>query len=481
MSCNSNCGCGSSGSNCGCSDSESTNSGLKKETFEAQMYPSYLHNQSKGVGCESNKGKFYDLTTEPFTFPALGMEGYLRVCDGSLWKAGQFIAITTGPSSIAAMRITEVGSQRLKVLNGCDRSGDNGIFGNPDPGTVIPVKSLIYAIPPTGCDSDLANRIINTLEQSGVETIINILAEAEDICFTSLKDLGDNEEGHLFVGTMPDCECAPDSLFSSCFKKIKRIFTGQGGKTLCMPDVATVDLIDVQKRIAIFDDSGCLKKGPTYSDLKSCDNQESFLKDVPFDAVNGCNDGISLGLSPNADHLQITSMKFDDPNSDDSANKVTRWVSTEKKYAVLTHTTASGIDAPAGPVGIWNIRTINTIRNQYPASFVTLSNNEITINKPGLYEIKWNSVFWATNDAQSRLENAVDIAEAYLGLAIYARNVSGDANHSIDAGTAFVEVKEGEPKKYRLMYRVESTGTNRLGISNPFGLNNYALITIKSI
>ncbi len=473
------CGC-SNKSSCNC-ESGFSSEGIEIAQFQAATYPGYKQ-ETGARGCESTKGKLFDLLLEDFIVPEVGREAYIRVCDGTRWKAGQFVGVSLPGSKIAAFKISEVGTGKLKVLNGCDKSGDNPIFGNPEKGVTIPAKSVLYPVPPAGCESGFALQVIAVLQEQGVGAILELLSDSEDICFTSVKNLGEDEEVHLFGGTRPDCDCAPDASISSCFRKIIKIFTGQGGRTLCMPEVATISFqstSDSQRRVALFDENGCVKKGPTYSDLKSCENADAHAKDVPFDAVDGCLDGVAIGLTPSEKHLHITSIEVDDPESDDPDDKIIKWVSTGKKYAVIQDLKSSGAAGGTATSGSWLIRSLTDIKQQSDG-FVTLSNNVFTITKPGIYKIEWASCFWATNDSQTRIENTNDSNEVYYGLSTFAFQDTGTGIQALsDFGSCIVEVST--TKSFKLMYRVSTTNANGLGQPNSWGPNIYANIVISSL
>lgn len=472
------CECGNKG-NCGCGSGFSSE-GLQSQQFEASVYPQYKESSSSR-NCQSNKGRFYDLTLEDFIVPEVGREAYLKVCDGSLWKAQQFIAISLSGSKIAAFKITEVGTGRLKVLNGCDKSGDNPILGNPDKGYNIPAKSVMYPIAPVGCDTGFALQVVTVLKTQGTDALLEILADSPDICFTSVAAAGEDERVHLFGGTQPDCECAPDASVSSCLRKIIKIFTGQGGRTLCMPEVATISLASSEeRRIAVFDENDCVKKGPTYSDLKSCDNANPIGKNVSFNALNGCQDGITVGLTPSEKYLEVTTEEVDDPDSDDEDDKVIRWVSKEKRYAIIEHSTGGGSGGGSAVHGSWLIRPLSNIVKQ-STSFVTLASNIFTIKKPGIYKIDFFGVFFATDDSQVRLENSTDGTEIYYGNSAYARFITNatDAQNSISVGSAIVEV--ATEKSFKMMYRTDLSYNTGLGHPNAWGPNVYASVCITSL
>lgn len=452
---------------------------LKKETFEASMYPSYA--SKKSGNCPSKKGHFYDLTLEDFIVPNIGSETYIKVCDGSLWKVGQFIGIAMSGNKMAAFKITGIGTGKLKVLNGCDKSGDNGIVDNPEVGTEIKKGSVFYAIPPTGCESGFAARLIQALEQYGVQSVINMLAEEDDICFTSVKDISEDEEVHMFGGTMPDCECAPDEGWSSCFRKIKKIFTGQGGRTLCMNDAATVssEPVDgVPKRFALFDENGCLKKGPTPAELRSCEDNTVIAKDTPVESVIVCKDGVYSAFVPLEEGLVITTKKYEIPVEEGGGFEY-KWIfqSNLTDYAILKHTGSSGATGGASTAGSWIERPLNVIAQQ-SAGCVSLASNKFTILKPGTYSVDWSAIFVDAGDCQTMLENTADAGEIYISnMLTLGAGVEGYVN-----GSAVIVVASATTKQFSLKYRVSSgIGTYGLGPALAWGAAEWATVTIKRI
>lgn len=218
--------------------------------------------QSSLGPCESFKGKFYDKSIEPFVFPKVGNIASLMVCEASLWSAHQFVGIAIGNSQYAFLRIVGTGQNALKVLNGFvkDDSSKN-IAGNPEPGTVIPQGAVLFPSPPQGGSEQLQLQFVQMLEAYGSNGVIKILKESSDVSFINTEELDtdvDYRGAYIFGG----------DWITSALRKIKKIFTGQGGRTLCFPDVGTttdenvvVDGTPVKKYLAYFDEKKCLKRG----------------------------------------------------------------------------------------------------------------------------------------------------------------------------------------------------------------------------
>ncbi len=218
--------------------------------------------QNEGSPCTSQSGKFHDRSIEDFTVPAVGKIANLHVCQAKLWGVGQYVGIVIGKSKYGFYRITEVGERVLKVLNGCEKGNTvNKVSGNPEPGTVIPEGAVIFPAPPFGCSDYLKEQFLTLLETEGVDSIIKILNESDEICFYATPELDtdpDHQAAFLFGGT----------FIEACLRKIKNIFTGQGGKTLCMPLMAITNEASViyndvltHKYLVYTDEKGCLKRG----------------------------------------------------------------------------------------------------------------------------------------------------------------------------------------------------------------------------
>lgn len=212
--------------------------------------------------CNSQSGKFHDRSIEDFTVPAVGKISNLHVCQANLWGAGQYVGIVIGKSKYGFFRITEVGERVLKVLNGCEKGNSiSKIAGNPEAGTVIPEGAVVFPAPPFGCSDYLAEQFMLLLETSGADGVIKILNESDEICFTATPDLDtdpDYRAAFLFGG----------DFIGSCLRKIKKIFTGQGGSTLCFPYMEIVNEESVvfqdvlsHKYLAYIDEKGCIKRG----------------------------------------------------------------------------------------------------------------------------------------------------------------------------------------------------------------------------
>ena len=225
------------------------------------------------------KDKFYDKTIGSFTIPAVGKTTILPVNNPSRFIAGQFLGIIIGKSKYAFLKIVEVNQTTLKLLNGCEKDNQTAsIYGNPTPGVSYEEGLIIFPAPPTGCSSQLQQDFASLIATYGEEAVLKIFNEADEIRLFSTPELNDDESAFLFGGTQEDCDCAPTDpgLVTSFLRKIRNIFTGQSGKTLCMPEVSQIDEADVvvgdttkYKYLAYFDQNGCLKKGAKAKEIAS--------------------------------------------------------------------------------------------------------------------------------------------------------------------------------------------------------------------
>lgn len=232
--------------------------------------------QSEGSPCSSQSGKFHDKTIEDFTVPGVGKIGNLHVCQAKLWGVGQYVGVVIGKSKYGFFRITEIGERVLKVLNGCEKANTfKSIAGNPEEGYVIPEGAVVFPAPPFGCSDYLKLQFIQLLEGEGHDAIIKILKESDEICFYATPEVEAEpsyKSSFLFGGTFVE----------GCLRKLKKIFTGNEGKTLCMPEAGSTNESDElfndevkMKYLAYFDEKGCLKKGKPAKCIVN--NRKTFL------------------------------------------------------------------------------------------------------------------------------------------------------------------------------------------------------------
>ena len=272
-------------------------------------------NSESNDPCVSNKGKFFDRLTEDFVVPSVGRTSKIKVCDGKLWSKCLWVAACIGAEKIAAFQITETSNKSITILNGC-RTGE-AIQGNPDVGYEIKEGTVIYPIPPQGCSQGFCAKVAQAIEECGADAVINVLKESEEICFTSVPVLDEIEKAHLFGGIMPDqdCQCddygyaAPvqgETFWQSCLRKLNRIFTNVGGRTLCMPEVPTYDYEDDPSNLAreaVFDKKGCLRKGNAVGDCRNATAIED--SETGADAVIVCKDGARRILVPDCNTMIV--------------------------------------------------------------------------------------------------------------------------------------------------------------------------------
>lgn len=281
---------------CGCNNEEKILIPVATSCAQAQL---------DSPPCDSQSGKFYDKSIEDFTVPGVGKIANLHVCQANLWGVGQYVGIVIGKSKYGFYKITEVGERILKVLNGCEKGNTvNKVAGNPEPGVVIPEGSVVFPAPPFGCSEYLKEQFSSLLEgDAGVDGVIKILNESDEICFFSTPEIETDAEvkdSFLFGGRW----------LNGCLVKLKKIFTGQGGKTICMPEAqstnelsVTVDGVLKHKHIAYFDENGCLKKGK----IAECViNDRRTFKIINQTIYNGLSQTVTvtnLSLSTPAPHV----------------------------------------------------------------------------------------------------------------------------------------------------------------------------------
>lgn len=466
------CGCNKNSEDCGCGCSDAS------KQFDRVWIKDPCKTDSDApavTSCESTMGLMYDSLTEDFVVPQVGKEAYAYVCEAKRWKVGQFIAINIGNNKIAAFKITSRGAKKILLLNGCDKSGVNPIFGNPDVGSIITKDSVAYPIAPTGCESDLAQKIIDTLEQFGTDAVMQLIADSTNVCLTNVPEISEDEEVHAFGGTKPDCDCAPEGFISSCFRKVLKIVTGNAGRTWCFPEMPTTNVNPVngvEKRITLIDNNNCLKKGPTIGEFQSCGSYQDAGNNN-INAVNVCINGVSSVLTAQ-DGMHLVGESYEE----DGETK-NRWVRKKKDHAIISYkSTGNGGTATAGD---WRIRALNNIQSQ-TNSLISLQGNAFTINKPGQYIVQWYVMFCMTGDCASRLVNSNNSGEVYPGSAAtsIAASLTGTA---MSIGYAGVIVPVGETKKMQIDYRVEATRNDTgLGrVANFGGEFTYCQIVISEL
>lgn len=254
--------------------------------------------------CVSQKGKFHDKLTEDFIVPQVGNQVKMFVCDGSLWAKAQWVAVENGTNKIAVYPIMATGNKTITVMNGCI-SGEE-IFGNPDPGKLFSKGTVIFPVAPQGCESNFCERVAEAIRTCGAEGLYDLLKETDQLCFTNTSELGEAERGHLFAGTMPDpCNCPtdygygigegtlsqdPENLWRSCLRKLTKIWTNLGGRSICFADLPQYNkLNDPNKkgRDAVLDQNGCLAKGDS---LYACEESLDVSTDGA-DAISVCSNG----------------------------------------------------------------------------------------------------------------------------------------------------------------------------------------------
>jgi hypothetical protein len=285
--------------------------------------------------CESHKGRFYDKLTEDFIVPKEQKTAKMFVCEAKLWAKSLWVGVANGADKIAVYPILEVGNKTITVVNGC-RSGEE-IFGNPDPGKEFPTGTVIFPVPPAGCDSNFCERVAEAIRTCGAEGVFDLLRESEEICLTNVSELDETERAHLFGGTMPDpCDCPEeygygsgsgslgqnsDNLWRSCLRKLTKIWTNLGGRTVCFGDLPQYNkLNDAQKkaRQIVLDQNGCMAKGES---VYICDETLDVSEDGA-DAISVCADGEKRLIKAEANKMLVGCADEDGENP--------KWVSRPK-------------------------------------------------------------------------------------------------------------------------------------------------------
>lgn len=288
----------------------------------------YCGQQESTDACASQKGKFHDRLTDDFIVPKVGKEAKIHVCDGHLWAKHQWIGIANGADKVAVYPIIAIGNKTITILNGC-RTGEE-IFGNAEVGKEFKEGTIVYPVPPQGCDSNFCERVSETIRTCGVDAVLELLSLNEDICFTNVPEIEETERGHIFVGTMPDpCNCPeeygvgegtgsisqdPDNLWRSCLRKLTKIFTNLGGRTFCfasMPEYNSENDPDGLGRAVVLDQKGCMAKGESVS---SCGEEYALGEDIGAEAIIVCKDGGRKILVPECDSMIVGCCDEDDLN-----------------------------------------------------------------------------------------------------------------------------------------------------------------------
>lgn len=465
--------------NCGCDRGALQCHGGPEGIFESVKITSPLPAKPiGGKGC-SNRGKFFDLVLEDFSVPSVGGEVWMHVCEGALYRKQQFIGIMIADNRMAFFRVTDVKSNRIKLLNGCDRSTNSPILDNPEPGFVIKTGSMLYAVAPQGCMSGLSGQVLSIIKSQGSETISDLISEMESICLTSVPDIGESEVCHIFGGTAPECPCAPDVEVSSCLRKINEIYTNSGGRSLSFPNIPETDGLPVEEissRIAFFvGPNRDLAAGPSLQELRNCSEYEDVGNNgVP--AIIVCNNGEHSLMLPQ-DGFALIGESYLDPDDD---TVKTNWVRKVKDTAVLRFVSSG--NGGSAVSGNWNTRPINEVQYE-SADIVDLIADVITIKKPGRYLMQWYCMFNMVGDCASRMINAENASEVYPGAGATARVTDGPYCNGCSIGYAGIVVPFGETKKLKMEYRVETTKNNDgLGRMPNFGGDfTYAQVLLVEI
>lgn len=287
--------------------------------------------------CVSNKGKFFDKLTMPFTVPKVGAVGSMYVCEADLWSACQWVGVCW-KGKYYFFKILETGEKVLKVLNGCSKGDSEApISGNPEPGTEIDEGAVIFPTPPQGCSDQMSSRISELIENYGCPAVVKCLEEQETVCWQNLLEQEDPEELNILGVLKDDCDCAPEGTFKErCMRWLGKIFTGLGGKTLCFPNVTStseedvvVDGITKSKYYAYIDENNCIRKGAKAK--SGCESVENLPDDEneEFNYIMACKEGNNVKIPASCD-LEIQSCC-----DEDNENPVYKLVKKSNKEYLL--------------------------------------------------------------------------------------------------------------------------------------------------
>lgn len=261
-----------------------------------------------GLPCDSNQGRFHDRVLEDFMVPLAGNSVEVSVCDPSLWASCQWIAACypNAKNHVAIFKIVSVNvaNSKITIFNGC--KDGSAISSNPSPGTRIEKNAIIYPVTPPTCSAELCEQVSKAIEdpECACTAVTNCLKASKEVCFTSVVDIKENEEVHLFGGTVP--AGGGDNFYASCLRKLKKIFSGFNGKTLCFGEPQGYDS-DATNSYLLIDANGCIRKGVDFKG--SACNDETNVDDGILDQVFGCVDGQQATIKPSNESMVLSSCK----------------------------------------------------------------------------------------------------------------------------------------------------------------------------
>lgn len=416
--------------------------------------------------CVSNKGKFHDRLTEDFIVPKVGNQTKIYICDAKLWAKCQWVGICNGADKIAAYPIMEVGNKTITILNGC-RSGES-IFGNPDVGKEFSTGTVLYPIPPQGCDSNFCERVAEAIRTCGAEGVYDLLKNSEEICFTTVSELDESERGHLFLGTMPDpCNCPSEygggegegsvgqgeGFWRSCLRKATKIFSNLGGRTLCFADMPTYNKDNDPNEIGrelVLDQKGCISRGAS---LNACSSTLD-VGEEGADAIIACANGSKGIIAAGCNKIIIGCCDEDDDNP--------KWKSVDKGLMLhLLETPILVYETAMPSFGVSSVPTATAVP-------VSLSQQKV-IDTSLIPEACGNGKVYALVDAYGRL---VDTASGGFNIDVsynsaYYRKI---ALNAVGEATSFswqdiVPLNDTNPQNFDLLWaKLAGTGNYRLRV-----------------
>ena len=231
------------------------------------------------AACDPRQAPFFtQVVSASVAMPLVGSEVLVEVCDTSLWAVGQWVQTPLGK-----LKITEVTSSSLRLLNGCP--GPTAISGNSSPGTISTGPFNIWLTDFDCTVEDICDEVNTCLEA------------ATELCLPNLPDIGNGNFGHLWAGTEED-PCGEDS--TSCVRRVPGATTDGNQICFATPSENETDTFfpAVYEAADVCDDNGfCLKKRAAEANPGLdiwCAGSQSFLQ-TPNDFSDV---GYKLGVNP---------------------------------------------------------------------------------------------------------------------------------------------------------------------------------------
>jgi hypothetical protein len=351
----------------------------------------------------------FDKSTGEFVVPAAGAYASFPVCKPERYTVCQWVFI----KGAGHFQIYSVESDSLNILNACDGTlGDTAqvVPTNASPGTVIASGATFFVSDSPGACPD----------ETFCDTVKECLANATDICFSSVPDL--TGDGHLFAGSGQVCP-DPEEEVPSCLRKVPNIFIRED--TICFGNVSesngeTVGASDLPVQLAVLEPDGS---------GKMCLKALTAIENGFFGYCNGNLVKIfdNLGDVGDGDYFikkEGCNITFSDKGSGQQAQ--------------FYDTSSFGVSGSATAIPFASEVAITQ-------SFVTENNGVFTISEAGQYMVMFNSgVFDSAGSASSifaqlYVEGVLWGAEAgaYAAVASAAPMIGLSGNFTAVAGSTF--------------------------------------------